>query len=614
MTVYKISGNIEVVGANGRHNLSAREIVTPKTVLDLKYGSSVIIYDEANRKQFTLKTPGRATIATLLADKKTTVINLTERYLKYIKAQVFGNKAMVALNHSSDPATVTRDVDELLDDSLKRFATLQQKSSPFADEFNQFKENIRKQFDDFRRECADNYVNFARLAWEEMGLEPAVIMPRVPKTSPQNAPKLEEQKVSSTAVDVKAVFASKDIALQLQRSSDAGVATADVQPCPPVAVAERQNRGVDPLEVELFSTRFTLRYPAAVSRKLKLEECTENNVAELMELLMTEDYDNLLTDCLSMRDNRKLCDWAYYQLLKAVGQRLCPEDADAATVVAAFLFVESGYKMRMVIVDGHVSIFAASEQMLYRRCTLNIDGCTYVSLEPLDGVSSAFVCNAELYEDSKRMNMRVARQPLFDLHAASVRKVASDRYPEFALDVQVNQGLLDFYNSYPDAYVDGNFMSRWALYAEAPLAGDVEEQIYPAIRKMTDGQSKAEAVERILNWVQTGLVYKKDDDVWGRDRVFFSEESLHYPFCDCEDRAVLFSRVVRDILHLPCALIYYPAHLACAVQMDDADLPGDYLEIEGKRFIIADPAYIGARLGMTMGSKKGESVEVLLLQ
>ena len=37
--------------------------------------------------------------------------------------------------------------------------------------------------------------------------------------------------------------------------------------------------------------------------------------------------------------------------------------------------------------------------------------------------------------------------------------------------------------------------------------------------------------------------YGYDDEIWGKDRLFFADETIHYPFSDCEDRAILFSRL-----------------------------------------------------------------------
>jgi hypothetical protein len=49
------------------------------------------------------------------------------------------------------------------------------------------------------------------------------------------------------------------------------------------------------------------------------------------------------------------------------------------------------------------------------------------------------------------------------------------------------------------------------------------------LREHIKGYSEKEAVERLLNWVQTAFVYEYDDKVWGHDRAFFAEESLYYP-------------------------------------------------------------------------------------
>jgi hypothetical protein len=112
--------------------------------------------------------------------------------------------------------------------------------------------------------------------------------------------------------------------------------------------------------------------------------------------------------------------------------------------------------------------------------------------------------------------------------------------------------------------------------------------IYPALRQQIQGLSTRAAVEQILNFVQTAFVYEYDDKVWGGDRAFFPEETLFYPYADCEDRSILFSRIVRDLLNLPVVLIYYPGHLATAVAFPGVE-QGDYISLNGKRFTICDP-------------------------
>ena len=116
----------------------------------------------------------------------------------------------------------------------------------------------------------------------------------------------------------------------------------------------------------------------------------------------------------------------------------------------------------------------------------------------------------------------------------------------------------------------------------------------------------------LLNFVQTAFVYEYDDKVWGTDRSFFADESLYYPYCDCEDRSVLFSRLVRDLLGLDVVLIYYPGHLATAVKFS-SEVSGDYITYDGARYTICDPTYINAPVGMTMPDMDNASAFIVVL-
>ena len=117
----------------------------------------------------------------------------------------------------------------------------------------------------------------------------------------------------------------------------------------------------------------------------------------------------------------------------------------------------------------------------------------------------------------------------------------------------------------------------------------------------------------LLNWVQTCFVYGYDDQVWGKDRAFFPAETLYYPYSDCEDRSILFSRLVRDLLGLDVLLLYYPGHLATAVCVDEGQLRGDYLLYNNRKFMVCDPTYINAPAGATMPKMNNNEAKVILL-
>ena len=116
----------------------------------------------------------------------------------------------------------------------------------------------------------------------------------------------------------------------------------------------------------------------------------------------------------------------------------------------------------------------------------------------------------------------------------------------------------------------------------------------------------------LINFVQTAFVYEYDDKVWGCDRAFFADETLYYPYSDCEDRSILFSRLVRDLLGLEVVLVYYPGHLATAVKFNEP-IPGDYLSVDGTRYLVCDPTYIHAPIGLTMPDMDNSQAKVIML-
>ena len=151
------------------------------------------------------------------------------------------------------------------------------------------------------------------------------------------------------------------------------------------------------------------------------------------------------------------------------------------------------------------------------------------------------------------------------------------------------------------------------MYANTPLSKQAQRTLYPALKQAISGKSQYEAGSRLLNFVQTAFVYEYDDKVWGCDRAFFADETLYYPYCDCEDRSILFSRLVRDLLGLKVVLIYYPGHLATAVCFTE-NVNGDYISMNGKRYTICDPTYIGAPIGATMPKMDNQKAKVILLE
>ncbi|MBQ5694953.1 MAG: hypothetical protein IIV71_06805, partial [Bacteroidaceae bacterium] len=57
---------------------------------------------------------------------------------------------------------------------------------------------------------------------------------------------------------------------------------------------------------------------------------------------------------------------------------------------------------------------------------------------------------------------------------------------------------------------------------------------------------------------------------------------------------------VHNLLGLDVHLVQYPGHECTAVCFNDSSISGDAYIYDGKTYIICDPTYIGADIGMCM--------------
>lgn len=73
---------------------------------------------------------------------------------------------------------------------------------------------------------------------------------------------------------------------------------------------------------------------------------------------------------------------------------------------------------------------------------------------------------------------------------------------------------------------------------------------------------------------------------------------------------MLFSYLVRKLLGLDVVLLDYPNHIATAVCFK-GNVGGDYLMVNGRKYTVCDPTYIGASIGMTMPKFKTVAAKVL---
>ncbi|MBQ9202822.1 MAG: hypothetical protein IJ155_01115 [Prevotella sp.] len=460
-----------------------------------------------------------------------------------------------------------------------------------------FNQNRVNNFNDYRLNLNTQYERITRNKWKDIGVSEAIPLPD-----------RDDKPVKPIRISQDDINKNRD---QKGKQIDFGDVKKPVQndtrPNPIAPVQEVPDNNPEYMSFKYLGTAMQVRAPRYT--KLKLAGVSENAVADGWKQLSGSEYNNMLVDCMKLRNEQQLCDWSYLMMLRAVGDAYAGKGTNESTLLMAFLFSQSGYKIRLGQDNGKLEMLYASKHTLYNQPYYNYNGEKFFTVGK---ASNSIKISAASFPKEQSMSLWVTNVPKCDYTASAARTLNSERYSDMSIQSEVNKNLLAFYDSYPTSEVGGNFMTRWAMYANTPMTAKTRDKLYPQLKKAIAGKSPKEAVERLLNWVQTAFVYEYDDKVWGGDRAFFPEETLYYPYCDCEDRSILMSRLVRDLLGLKCILIYYPGHLAMAVNFPE-NVNGDYILLQGKKYTITDPTYIGAPVGMTMPGMDNNKATVILL-
>lgn len=464
----------------------------------------------------------------------------------------------------------------------------------FQEAYDQFKQQAKEEYENFRDEANKAYVEFVRHAWEEHKVMPAIPQPKEEEVPPVIIPNEDLLKpIESTPIQIEEEVIE--------------IPTIEPQPLPVEPIREQPVVKEEKVDFVCYGTPMKVRF--SKKQVFKLTGCTPNAVADAWEKLAKKDYDNLIRDCLELRITHQLNDWAYLKMLDKM-TKACVGHGNETTLLMAYLYCQSGYKMRLGMGGNRLYMLFSSKHAIYDKGYFTINGENYYVYG--DETNQMDVCEAS-FPREKSLSLWISQAMKLTDRRSDMRTLTSTRYPEMKMQVNVNRNLIDFMNDYPPSMINGNFMTRWAMLGNTPLEDRLKGELLPKFREKLKGLGQKEAVERLLNWVQTAFVYEYDDKVWGGDRAFFAEESLFYPYCDCEDRSILFTRLVRELLGLKCILIYYPGHLASAVKFTE-NVQGDYLQMNGNRFVVCDPTYIGAPIGYTMPEMDNATATVILLE
>lgn len=412
-----------------------------------------------------------------------------------------------------------------------------------------------------------------------------------------NTPKAEPAKPQATPVK------PQPVAPKAEPTTPAKPQATPVKPQPkpkakPAMQSSLQKEFYPSVAINYCNTK--LYIDASMKGVINITSSQECAVADGYEALCRSNYKPLIANCQQAQKDFRLNDWGVFLFVKTAAEALC-NDENSCIVMQQFLLNELGYRAKMARRGdrNQLLLFVATDCMVYGHPYFTKEGLNYYNINGTEACTF-YMCNQDSKKAKTPVAMRLNNVPT--LNSGVVSRQRTNKAGNVSVSVNVSKSLIDFYASMPQC--------DYGVYAKAPVAGSLAQEVLGTLRPLVQGKSEVDAANLLLNFVQTGFKYATDEEQFGFEKPFFVEELFYYPACDCEDRSVLFGWLVRELLGLDVVYLDYPNHIATAVQFK-GDVKGDFLTVDGKRYTVCDPTYIGASIGMTMPNLRSAGVSIL---
>ena len=314
---------------------------------------------------------------------------------------------------------------------------------------------------------------------------------------------------------------------------------------------------------------------------------TYNNktIGEFWDKLNKIDFSNCIPELINCKESFNLNDWGYFLLIKEFCCKISPH-RETYKIFTWYLMLKSGYNVKIGYALNQMMLLIPFNTSVYGIPYYEINHENYYVFEAKNpGVIKTY---GQIYPIAfKTIDPAMYEVPEFNGY---YQKMVNFSYQgkENPFMIDINDELKDYYNAFPQMKLETYFNSQ--------MSQKTKESLFSYIREMIKNKNVEEAVHFLLYFTQNVFEYKTDNEQFGKEKIFFPDEVFYYKYSDCEDRAVFFAYLVRELCKLKVIGLDYADHIAVAVNFS-GEVKGDYVIYKNNKYIVCDPTYINAPIG-----------------
>lgn len=454
-------------------------------------------------------------------------------------------------------------------------------------DFQAFRKDMLGNYSGFRKSVLDDYANYLNGIWEEFQVFRGIKKNKEPK--PVNIPKAEDIPTQPTPQN-------------LPKPEDIPV-TKPIEDKP----FNRPTHPLAPSVPTITLVFYGMKLNVASANPCQLTSLEHQDIAKIWKSYQKDaTIKNVILSLNQQVKDYHLNDWFAYELVSTyVTQILSGASASAKALLEHYILVNMGYDIRLASTNTRLWLLIPTYQQVYERSYLMLEGRKYYVFgedsKKIQETSSLYTCELPKEADKGRsLNLILGKQGFGILSTQQHHYLLSDG--NIQIQGSVNTETMEALRHYPQMDV--------VYYAKSVVNPIFRQELLAQMKPQIASLPQHEAANKLLHFVQYAFDYATDQEQFGYEKPYFLEENFYYPKNDCEDRAILYAFLVHELLGLDVHLVQFPGHECTAVHFTDSSITGDYYTYQGEKYLICDPTYIGAPIGLCMPNFKSNKPKV----